>query len=88
MEEREFMKAWNLHVHQNPIHADADTASACVNFARRHAKELVSDASPFRRCFVAHLANLWRFRLLTPQQMNHALATAHNVGGLGATSRA
>jgi len=63
------MFEWNLWVHLHPIHADADLPAAVAAFAATCADRLAADA-PFRRCFTAYLLNLWRFRLLTPQQLH------------------
>ncbi len=71
-EEREFMFQWNLFLHKHPLHADADLPAALRRFAGEQAGQLARDG-PFRRCLLAYLITLWRFRLLTPQQM-HELA--------------
>ncbi|KAL4448261.1 hypothetical protein ABPG75_005480 [Micractinium tetrahymenae] len=72
-EQREFMYEWNLWVRNHPIHADADLPEAVAAFAAAHAQQLRGD-TPFRRCLTAYLLNLWRFRLLTPQQMHQLFA--------------
>ncbi len=75
-EEMDFMLKWNLYIHNNPIHADSAVPDVCIAFANEH-KEMLKDASGwFRRCFAAHVLNLWKFRLLTPAQMHAALVAA------------
>ncbi len=63
------MFEWNLFLHRRPLHADGDLPAALAAFAAGHREELGRDG-PFRRCMVAHLLNLWRFRLLTPSQLH------------------
>lgn len=63
------MLAWNLFVHQNPIHGDAEVAAACKAFAKAHSRLLSDAAGSFRRCFTAHLINLWKFRLVSPSEV-------------------
>ena len=72
-EEQGFMMRWNLHIRKHPLHADADVGDACAAFAAAHAADLAGDG-PLRRCFVAHLTNLWRFRLVKPAQVHAVLA--------------
>lgn len=72
-EEREFMLAWNRYTHENPILADFEVGRTCVAFAQEHAEAMADPEGPFRRCFAAHVVNLWKFRLLTPSQMHAAL---------------
>ncbi len=81
-EEREFMLAWNRYTHKNPILADFQVGGACVAFAQAHAEAMADPEGPFRRCFAAHVVNLWKFRLLTPSQMHAALA-AVQAGAVG-----
>lgn len=73
-EQRTFMYQWNLFCRQQPLHADGDLPAALGRFAAAHVAQLGGDG-PFRRCLLAHLLNLWRFRLLTPAQL-HALTAA------------
>ena len=68
-EERAFMFEWNLFLHRQPLHADGDLPASLAAFAAAHRRSLARDG-PFRRCMVAHLLNLWRFRLLTPSQLH------------------
>ena len=68
------MLEWNVFVHRQPLHADADLPAAVREFSTQHAARLAADG-PFRRCLAAYLLNLWRFRLLTPQQL-HELTNA------------
>ena len=68
-EQRAFMFEWNLFAHHNPVHADADLPDAVQRFAKQHEERLGQDGA-FRRCLLAYLLNLWRFRLLTPQQLH------------------
>lgn len=68
------MLAWNVFLHENIIHSDAEMAVTCLNFARKYSGWLIDPSSPFRRCFAAHLSNLWKFRLLTPAQVQQILA--------------
>lgn len=68
------MFAWNLHLHRRPLHADADLPASLAAFAAAHSGQLAADG-PFRRCLLAYLLHLWRFRLLTPTQL-HALTAA------------
>ena len=84
-EERDFMLAWNLFNYKSPIYADFEVPAACMAFARKHATDLADGASPFRRCFVAHVMNLWKFRLLSPLQVQEALSTVpvSRVAGAG-----
>lgn len=63
------MFQWNLFVHKHPLHADADLPAAVQQFAAQQAARLAGDG-PFRRCLLSYLLNLWRFRLLTPQQLH------------------
>jgi hypothetical protein len=63
------MFAWNLWVHRQPIHCDGDLPEALQRFAAAHGAELAADGA-FRRCMLAHLLNLWRFRLLSPAQLH------------------
>lgn len=63
------MFEWNLFLHRRPLHADGDLPAALAAFAAAHCEQLAQDGS-FRRCMVAHLLNLWRFRLLTPSQLH------------------
>lgn len=63
------MYEWNLWVRQHPIHADADLPAAVAAFAAAHTDRLAAEL-PFRQCLTAYLLNLWRFRLLTPQQLH------------------
>eukprot|EP00887_Chlorella_sp_A99_P004290 scaffold15.g4290.t1 len=72
-EQQDFMYAWNLHVHRNPIHADADVGASLAAFAGAQAARLAGD-TPFRRCFTAYLLNLWKFRLLSPAQLHELTA--------------
>lgn len=88
IEEREFMLAWNLFMHKNVIHSDSDMAHACLEFARKHRGWLADLSSPFRRCFAAHLSNLWKFRLLTPAQVQQALGVATARAGGGPAAKA
>ena len=67
------MMAWNVHIHRRPIHADADAAARCLEFAKLHAARAAADA-PFRRCLVAHLHSMWAFRLLAPEDVEAAMA--------------
>lgn len=63
------MFEWNLFLHRRPLHADGDLPPALAAFAGAHREQLAQDG-PFRRCMVAHLLNLWRFRLLTPSHLH------------------
>ncbi len=67
------MMAWNSHVRERPIHADADTAERCLEFAAAFAARAASQP-PFRRCLAAHLHSMWAFRLLAPEDVEAALA--------------
>ena len=67
------MMAWNVDIHRRPLHADADVAARCVQFAQLHAARAAADA-PFRRCLVAHLHSMWAFRLLAPEDVEAAMA--------------
>ncbi|KAI3426379.1 hypothetical protein D9Q98_008750 [Chlorella vulgaris] len=71
-EERRFMFEWNSFLRSNPLHADADVPAAVSRFVVQHGDELTQDG-PLRRCLVAYLLNLWRFRLLTPSQLHELL---------------
>lgn len=73
-EQRDFMYRWNLFLHRNPLHADADLPDALHRFAAEQGGELAADG-PLRRCLTSHLLNLWRFRLLSPRQL-HELTSA------------
>lgn len=84
-EERDFMLQWNLYLHQNTLHADADVPAACSSFAREHGAQLADARGPFRRCFMAHLCNLWKFRLLTPVQFQEVLAAVKAAGPAAAS---
>ena len=72
-EEREFMLEWNRHLRAHPVHADGELPDAASAFAAERAARLRGD-TPFRRLFLAFLLNLWRFRLLTPQQVQQLTA--------------
>lgn len=74
------MFAWNLWVRSHPIHADADLPDAVAAFAAAHAGQLSGD-TPFRRCLTAYLLSLWRFRLLTPQQLHQLVAGLPRIAG-------
>ena len=63
------MLGWNLFIHREPLHADGDLPAALAAFAAGRTEQLARDG-PFRRCMVAFLLNLWRFRLLTPTQLH------------------
>lgn len=82
------MFEWNLWVRNQPIHADADLPAAVAAFAAAHAEQLSGD-TPFRRCLTAYLLNLWRFRLLTPQQLHQLVAGLPYIagGGCGSVAR-
>jgi hypothetical protein len=75
-EEIDFMLTWNLYTLKNPIHADSAIPATCIAFANDHLERLRDAKGSFRRCFVAHVLNFWRFRLLTPAQMHQALLAA------------
>lgn len=66
------MFEWNSFLRSNPLHADADVPAAVSRFVVQHGDELTQDG-PLRRCLVAYLLNLWRFRLLTPSQLHELL---------------
>lgn len=71
-DEREFMLAWNKYLHTHPLHGDREIPAVCTAFAECH-KESLSENAAFRRCFVMHLTNLWRFALIDPQQIQVSL---------------
>jgi hypothetical protein len=73
-EQRDFMYRWNLFLHRQPLHADADLPAALRRFAAEQGDELATDG-PLRRCLLSHLLSLWRFRLLSPPQL-HELTSA------------
>ncbi len=75
-EEMEFMLTWNLYTLKNPILADSAVPAACIAFAKCYKERLCDAGGWFRRCFAAHVLNLWKFRLLTPAQMHAALVAA------------
>lgn len=68
------MFEWNLFLRRQPLHADGDLPASLQRFAAAHSAALATDG-PFRRCTVAYLLHLWRFRLLTPSQL-HELTSA------------
>jgi len=71
------MLEWNLHLYNHTLHADSQVASSCIAFAQQHKERLSKDpGGSFRKCFVAHLTNLWKFRLLSPAQIQEALLVA------------
>lgn len=80
-EEMDFMLTWNLYTIRNPIHADSAVPGTCIAFAKDHEERLRDTKGSFRRCFVAHVLNLWKFRLLTPAQMHEALLATGGGGG-------
>lgn len=73
-EQRTFCHAWNLHLRATPLYADADLPSSLRAFVSAHTAQLDSD-TPFRRCLLAFMVNLWKFRLLAPSEL-HALTAA------------
>lgn len=78
-EEVQFMRLWNTFLRYNKVYADADIPAACEKFARAHVDQLSNAESPFRMCFITHLTNLWKFRLLTPQQLHDAISACRAV---------
>lgn len=63
--QRDFMLAWDWHLQRNPLHADADVPSSLRQF--KAAAAPTGDAA-FHRQFAVMVTNLWRYRLLTPDQ--------------------
>jgi len=79
-EEIDFMLTWNVYTLRNPIHADSAVPATCIAFAKDHLERLQDAKGSFRRCFVAQVLNLWKFRLLTPAQIHEALLAAGGGG--------
>jgi hypothetical protein len=62
------MFAWDLLLHRHPLHADADISRSLHQF-RQQAVAQGQDAHPaFHRRFACMVTNLWKYRLLTPDQ--------------------
>jgi hypothetical protein len=81
-EQRAFMADWNRHLRGAPLHADAGVPAAAAAFAAAHAGRAAADPG-WGRCLAAHLATLWGFRLLAPEQAAAALAVARGGGAAG-----
>ncbi len=82
-EQRAFMADWNRHLRGAPLHADAGVPAAAAALAAAHAGRAAADPG-WGRCLAAHLATLWGFRLIAPEQAAAALAVARGGGGGGA----
>ncbi|GAB4817379.1 hypothetical protein N2152v2_004425 [Parachlorella kessleri] len=66
--QRSFMFAWDQALRRNPLHADSDVPSWVQQFKAAQVAQGVGDDPAFHRTFAAMVTNLWRYRLLTPDQ--------------------